>query len=87
MVGRAGAPGTATATTSTTGAAAGGWTVATGVAGAAGTCTSTGENGLIEARREILPEGVADSAEASLGAETSSAELADHIAAFFRRRA
>jgi GMP synthase (glutamine-hydrolysing) len=43
--------------------------------------------GLIEARREILPEGVADSAEASLGAETSSSELADHIAAFFKRRA
>jgi GMP synthase (glutamine-hydrolysing) len=41
--------------------------------------------GLIEARRAILPEGVADRAEASLGVETSSDEIAQHIAAFFKR--
>lgn len=42
--------------------------------------------GLIEARRPVLPEGVADRAEASLGVETSSAELARYIADFFSRR-
>ena len=41
--------------------------------------------GLIEARRAILPEGLADRAAASLGAETSSAEMAKYIAAFFKR--
>ncbi len=41
--------------------------------------------GLIEARRAILPEGVADRAEASLGVKTSSAELARYIADFFNR--
>lgn len=41
--------------------------------------------GLVEARRAILPEGVADQAEQSLGAATSSAELAQHIADFFKR--
>lgn len=40
--------------------------------------------GLIEARRSILPEGVADRAEDSLGSETSSRELAARIAAMFK---
>lgn len=41
--------------------------------------------GLIEARRSILPEGVADRAEASLGEDTSSKEIALKISNFFKR--
>ncbi len=41
--------------------------------------------GLIEARRGILPEDVADRAEESLGVDTSSPELALYIASFFKR--
>lgn len=40
---------------------------------------------LIEARRAILPDGVADRAEASLDQPTSSAAIADFIARFFKR--
>ena len=42
-------------------------------------------HGLIEARRAILPDGVADRAEASLDQPTSSPQIAEQIAQFFKR--
>jgi GMP synthase (glutamine-hydrolysing) len=42
-------------------------------------------DGLIEARRAILPHGIAERAEQSLGAATSSSAIAGQIANFFRR--